>query len=304
MKIDRLLGILTILLQREKVTAPELAERFEVSRRTIQRDINDICMAGIPLITWQGGGGGISIAEGFKLDKSVLTVDELSNIIAGLGSISSVTDSAKVERLIAKLSPKKEGIVSIRDSILIDLSSHYKTSLSGKINRIKSAINENKLVSFQYYSPKGLETRQVEPYFITFKWSSWYLFGYCLKKSDYRLFKLNRLWELTVWDQTFEPREIPAEELNIGDFFSDTHKVTLLFDKSVEYLLVDEYGPESYTETDNGKLQMTVGYTNRDFMIKWILGFGEKAKVIEPDELAAEVGEIVKKMVIQYGRDI
>src|SRR5690349_2339808 len=109
MKIDRLLGIITILLQHNKVTAPELAKRFEVSRRTIHRDIDDICKAGIPIITYQGGDGGISIADGYKLDKSVLSVDELQSIIAGLKSLDSVSDNSRIERLISKLSPKNEG---------------------------------------------------------------------------------------------------------------------------------------------------------------------------------------------------
>ncbi len=169
MKIDRLLGIITILLQHDKVTAPELAKRFEVSRRTIHRDIDDICKAGIPIITYQGGAGGISIAEGYKLDKSVLSVDELQNIITGLKSLGSVSDTLRIEKLISKLTPKSEAVVAIKDSILIDLSSHYKSSLSEKISLIKSAINQNKLVSFDYYSEKGLSNRTIEPYLIVFQ---------------------------------------------------------------------------------------------------------------------------------------
>jgi len=106
MKIDRLLGIVTILLQRDKVTAPEFVNMFEVSRRTIHRDIDDICKAGIPIITYQGGDGGISIADGYKLDKSVLSVEELQSIITGLKSLGSVSDTARIKKLISKLSPK------------------------------------------------------------------------------------------------------------------------------------------------------------------------------------------------------
>lgn len=304
MKIDRLLGIITTLLQHNKVTAPELARKFEVSRRTIMRDIDDICKAGIPVVTLQGGDGGISIAEGYKLDKSVLTVEELDSIVAGLGSIGSVTDTPKVERLIAKLSPKREGIVSMRDSILIDLSSHYKNSLSQKIGLLKKAILESRVVTFDYYSPKGTEKRLVEPCFITFKWTSWYLFGYCLEKNAYRLFKLNRLWKLEALEQFFPPRSMPADEMDMDDPFSDTNKVTVLIDKSAEFLLVDAYGPESYTQTPEGKLLFTVGYTNRDYFISWILGFGDRARVLEPPELAAEIEGIAGNILKNYGHDI
>jgi len=114
MKLDRLLGILTILLKNDRVTAPQLAEKFEVTRRTIGRDIDAICQAGIPIVTHQGGGGGISIADGYKLDKSILTADELSSMIAALKGIGSVSEKSQVERTLDKLSANKDTVVDIR----------------------------------------------------------------------------------------------------------------------------------------------------------------------------------------------
>ncbi|NYB75586.1 YafY family transcriptional regulator [Sedimentibacter hydroxybenzoicus DSM 7310] len=304
MKIDRLLGIITILLQCNKVTAPELAERFEVSRRTIYRDIDDICKAGIPIISVQGGDGGISISDGYKLDKSVLTVDELQNIITGLKSLGSVSDTTRIERLINKLSPKREVVVSIADSIIIDLSSHYKSSLSEKITMLKTAISENKLVSFDYYSEKGQANRTIEPYFLTFKWAAWYVFGYCRDKNDYRLFKLNRLWSHRIIDDTFIPREIPVKELDFDDYFSDDNKITIIFDKSLEYRLIEEYGPECYEVMGDGNLKFSVGYTNKEYILSWILGFGDKARVVEPTDMAEEIKEKAKNIIINYEHDI
>ena len=91
MKIDRLIGILSILLQEDKTTAPELAERFEVSRRTINRDIEDLCKAGIPVRTVQGTGGGISIMDGYRMDRTILTSRDMQMILAGLRSLDSVS---------------------------------------------------------------------------------------------------------------------------------------------------------------------------------------------------------------------
>lgn len=304
MKIDRLLGIITILLQCNKTTAPELAERFEVSRRTIHRDIDAICMAGIPIVTYQGGDGGISIAEGYKLDKSVLSVDELQSIITGLKSLESVSDPARLETLISKLAPRNEAVVSIRDSILIDLTSHYKTSLSEKIGLFKAAISETRLVSFDYYSEKGISKRNIEPYFITFRWTSWYVFGYCREKEDFRLFKLNRLWRYDLLEEKFVPRDIPAEEYQFDDYFTDEKRVKVLFDSSMEYRLIEEYGPDCYTAAGEGKLSFSVGYTNREHMISWILGFGDKAKVMEPEDIAAEIKERAKRIINNYEHDI
>jgi predicted DNA-binding transcriptional regulator YafY len=304
MKIDRLLGIITMLLQHDKVTAPQLAKKFEVSRRTIHRDIDDICKAGIPVITYQGGDGGISIADGYKIDKSVLTVEELQNIVAGLKSLGSVSDSARIERLITKLSPKTEAVVSVKDSILIDLSSHYKSSLSEKISMIKSAISGNKLVRFDYYSEKGLSNRTIEPYFITFKWTSWYVFGYCMDKNGFRLFKLNRLWKHRMLEEIFAPREIPAEEFDLDDYFTDENRITILFDKLLEYRLVEEYGPDCYVATEDGNLKFSVGYTNRDYMVSWVLGFGDKARVVDPIDLANEIKDKAKNIILKYEHDI
>ncbi len=304
MKIDRLLGIITILLQCNKITAPELAEKFEVSRRTIHRDIDDICKAGIPIITYQGGDGGISIADGYKLDKSVLSVEELQSIITGLKSLGSVSDTARIEMLISKLAPKNQAFVSMRDNLLIDLSSHYKPSLSEKISLLKRAISDNKLVSFDYYSEKGLSKRTIEPYFITFRWTSWYVFGYCRDSSDFRLFKLNRLWGHRVLEDKFIPREIPAEELQFDDYFTDEKKITVLFDKSLEYRLVEEYGPGCYIALEDGSLRFSVGFTNRDYMIAWILGFGDRARVIEPVDIADEIKKKAKNIISNYEHDI
>lgn len=303
MKIDRLLGIVTILLQKGKATAPELAKRYEVSTRTIFRDVEDICMAGIPLVTVQGGGGGISIAEGYRLNHSALTVEEMESILAGLKGVSSVSDSPRIERLVEKLAPGREAVVSMRDSIVIDLASHHKASLSQKIAVIRSAIAACLLVGFEYYSEKGRAERSIEPYYIAFKWSAWYVFGYCMDKGDFRLFKLNRLWNARILEESFTPREIPMDGQDLDGYFDGGSSATLLFDRSVEYLLVEEYGPDSYTFDEHGRIRMTVQYTNERYIKRWILGFGDDAVVLNPPELADEIRETVKNMAHLYRLD-
>jgi predicted DNA-binding transcriptional regulator YafY len=193
MKLDRLLGILTILLQKDRVTAPYLAERFEVNRRTIGRDVDTLCQAGIPIVTYQGAGGGISIAEGFKLDKSVLTTDELSGIIAALKGIGSVAEQSYIERTLTKLGANSDAVISMNEPIVIDLASYYKSDLTTKIEAIKRAILGRRLIEFDYYYEKGESHRRIEPYIVIFQWTSWYVFGFCLDQQDWRLFKLLRL---------------------------------------------------------------------------------------------------------------
>jgi predicted DNA-binding transcriptional regulator YafY len=300
MKLDRLLGILTTLLQNERVTAPYLAEKFEVTRRTISRDIDALCQAGIPVITHQGSGGGISIADGFKLDKSVLTADELSGIIAALKGIGSVMDKSHIENTLDKLSANKEMVLSLREPVVIDLASHYKGSLTEKIKQLKTAIQETRLVEFDYYYEKGMTRRRMEPYFIIFQWTSWYLFGYCQDREDWRLFKLMRLWDLHLCTETFIPREIPPEKRNFNDNLPDDKKLVALFDPTVRYQLIENYGPKCYTETNDGLLRLEIGYTNREYTISWILSFGDKVKVVEPSDMAAQIRHIAENLLKHY----
>lgn len=298
MKIDRLIGIITILLQKDKVTAPELAKRFEVSRRTINRDIEDISKAGIPIVTIQGSGGGISILDSYKMDKTLLNNDELQAIFSGLKGIDSISKTSYLTKMIEKLSGKSNHI-QIDDSIIIDLSSHYQKPLAQKIDVIKNAIHTRQCVSFKYYYEKGKTVRCIEPYRLIFKWSSWYVFGYCLDRKAYRLFKLNRLWDISFTDKEFIPHEIPENELQFDDYFSsNTIHLKAIFSESEKYRLIEEYGIDCYNVTDSGKLLLERDFASYDNMRSWIFSFGDKVTILEPRQLCEDrkkqVMEILK----------
>ncbi|MBR4777345.1 MAG: YafY family transcriptional regulator, partial [Lachnospiraceae bacterium] len=214
MKIDRLIGILSILLQKEMVTAPELAEQFEVSRRTINRDIESLCKAGIPIKTSQGAGGGISIMNGYRMDRTILTSRDMQMIMAGLRSLDSVAGSSYYGQLMEKIQAGSSELVSGKESILIDLSSWYKTTLAPKISMIQDAIETRHLLEFKYFAPSGESNRTIEPYYIVFKWTSWYVYGWCLTRKDYRLFKLNRMDNVLMSDKGFECRNVPLPDMS------------------------------------------------------------------------------------------
>ena len=260
MKLDRLMGILTLLLQSEKVTAPELARRFEVSRRTIQRDVEALSMAGIPVVTAQGGNGGISIMEGYRLDnRDAFTAQEQ----------------------------------------LINLYGYHEDSLSEEIKQIKQAIARHHTIRFDYYYSKGEIAREIEPCFVEFRWSDWYVFGWCRLRQDFRRFKLNRLWNLTLTDSTFEPHPVPPEQASGGEAFPAQHNIKILLDKSVRYRLIEEYGLGCYEESDEGLL-FSLDYTNQAYAFSWILGFGDKAEVLAPEETRAEFAALARKISARY----
>ena len=264
MKTDRLIGILSILLQEEKTTAPELAEKFEVSRRTINRDIEDLCKAGIPIRTAQGTGGGISIMDGYRMDRTILTSKDMQMILAGLRSLDSVSGNRYYGQLMEKIQTGSSEFISERDSMLIDLSSWYKGSLVPKIEVIQNAIENRHTIQFKYYAPSGDSNRRIEPYYLVFRWSSWYVWGWCLEREDYRLFKLNRMDCVTESEQFFMCRNVPMPNLSNEKIFPGGIKVKVLFAPDVKWRLVEEFGPHCFTRTDDGRLLFSADYTDME----------------------------------------
>ena len=302
MKMDRLIGILSILLQREKVTAPELAERFEVSRRTIQRDIESLCRAGIPIATAQGAGGGISIMEGYRVDRTVLTAPEMQAILAGLKSLDSVSGTRRYALLMEKLSAGTGALVSGGAHMLIDLSSWYKTSLPPKIECIQSAMEQHRAIRFTYFSPKGESARAVEPCYLVFHWSTWYVWGWCRTREDFRLFKLNRMTDLTA-GEPFVPRSAPLPDLEPERVFPVKYQVTVLFDPACRWRLVEEYGADRFTVEPDGRLRFTGGFPDADSVLSWVLTFGDRAELTEPTELREALWELTETLAHRYRRD-
>ena len=302
MKMERLIGILSILLQREKVTAPELAERFEVSRRTIQRDIQSLCQAGIPLSTAQGAGGGISIMEGYRVDRTVLTAPEMQAILAGLRSLDSVSGTRRYAQLMEKLSVGASALLSGDARILIDLSSWYKTSLPPKIQLIQRAMEQRCLIRFTYFSPREESRRTVEPYHLVFHWSDWYVWGWCRAREAFRLFKLNRMTELSAGG-TFVPRSAPLPDLDPQRIFPPKCQVTVLFDPTYRWRLVEEYGVDRFAIQPDGRLRFTGGFPDGDSALSWILTFGEGAELLEPEELRDRLGILGRQLARRYGKE-
>lgn len=300
MKIDRLIGILSILLQQEKVTAPYLAEKFEVSRRTINRDIEALCQAGIPLVTTQGSGGGISIMDGYRIDRTLLTSSDMQAILAGLRSLDSVAGSSRYQQLMEKLSVGNSSVLKSNQHIVIDLSSWYKVSLAPKIELIQSAIDRKEKIRFDYYGPGGDSTREIEPYLLVFQWASWYVWGYCLDREDYRMFKLNRILELRTTGERFEGRTLPEFRIENEAVFPAQLQVKALFDPSMKWRLIEEYGIDSFQVQPDGMLLFQFGFMDQESVFGWLLSFGDRAQLLEPAGLRRKMQEMLGRMAEKY----
>lgn len=300
MKIDRLIGILSVLLQEEKVTAPKLAEKFDVSRRTINRDIEDLCKAGIPIITTQGIGGGISIMEGYRMDKTILTSKDMQVILAGLRSLDSVSGSHYYGQLMEKIKAGSSEFVSKSESILIDLSSWYKDSLPLKIELIQEAIETGRVIRFSYYAPDGDSTREIEPYYLIFKWSSWYVWGWCRLRKDFRMFKLNRMDAIAQTGEAVNKRDVLLPDLSTEAIFPGSVRVKAVFDPSMKWHLIEEFGVHSFRVQQDGTLFFEHEYTDRDNLIKWMLTCKDKVTVLEPEDIRNELFHIANNIRKKY----
>ena len=303
MKTDRLIGILSILLQKESVTAPELAQQFEVSRRTISRDIDALCMAGIPIATSQGYKGGIRIMDGYRMDRTILTSKDMQMILAGLRSLDSVSGSAYYGQLMEKLQAGSSQYIDGKQSILIDLSSWNRGMLAEKIGIVLDAIENRHLLSFDYYSPKGISQRLIEPYYLLFHWSSWYVWGWCLEKNDLRLFKLGRTDRLKDTGTSFICREVGLPDLSEEKVFGKGIHTKIFFDEDVRWRLVEEFGPGSFKEIEEGKLLFENDDMDEENLFSWLLTFADKAEVLEPESLRQKMKQHAQEMLKKYAKE-
>lgn len=299
MKIDRMIGILSILLQQEKVTAPYLAEKFEVSRRTINRDIEALCMAGIPLVTEPGQNGGVSIMEGYKIDRALFTTQDMQALLAGLRSLDSVSGTNQYVQLMEKLSAGASNLLAGDTHILIDLSSWYKSALSPKIELLHNAILSANKVSFTYHSPKEDSIRTVEPYDLIFQWAGWYLWGWCERREAFRLFKLMRMTELSL-GESFEKRAVSLPDLSAKEIFPPQFQITAKIAPAFKWRLVEEFGPESFRTLPDGMLLFSSEFVDKQSVVGWIASFGGGAELLEPMELRREVLRFAEGIAQKY----
>lgn len=303
MKTDRLIGILMILLQKETVTAPKLAEKFEVSRRTISRDLETLCKAGIPIVTKQGVHGGISIMENCKVDRTLLSDAELQDVLAGLRSLDSIHKTNHYRQLMEKLSAGSSDFVAGSQTVLIDLSMWDKSAVSDKIALLRAAIEESRKVIFDYHSPKADGQRVAEPCCLLFRWSSWYLWGFCEKRQDFRLFKLNRMTNLRLSDENFQKRAVPLPDLSPERIFPNNIRVKVLFDASCKWRLIEEFGEDSFEQQQDGTLLFQTDHMDRENLLPWLMTFGDKAKLQQPKELRSEIRDMLHRMQEIYEGD-
>ncbi len=300
MKLNRLIGIISILLQKDKTTISELAEKFEVSYRTVIRDIEAINMAGIPIASERGKGGGVYIMSSYKIDRTVLSSEEMQFILTGLQSLDSVSGTNRYKQLMDKLSADSVSIIKSDDTVIIDLAGWDKTGLSKKIEMIKAAMENNETISFRYCAPNGSTEREIEPYHLIFQWSGWYVWGYCLLREDYRMFRLSRLNDLKNTNRKREKRQVPEYVSDKLYHSPDEIKATVKFHNSVKWRLADDYENIDMNINEHGDITLNLTWSDTESFYRYIASFEDKAEIIAPEEYRKEFKSIIKKMYDKY----
>lgn len=314
MKLERLLSIIILLLNRRMVQAKELAERFEVSIRTIYRDIDAINAAGIPIVTYQGTNGGIGLSEGYRLDRNMLTNDELAAIVTALRSVSTSYGKEQHQRLVEKINsvvlPAHEKEFQHKTNrVLIDYAPWDGIEhLRPKLQLLDEAIDSCALVNFTYSNAEGVVSQRiVEPYMLILKGRQWYLQAYCLEKEAFRLFKLKRMKELAIdRERTFIRRDPAAQEHNEDKSkFKPSHipEVVFRFQAEARHLAEEWFGIEELLPVEDGSWLVKKAYPENEWLYSFILGLGHHAEVLEPQHLRKIIASRANKIAQIYKND-
>ena len=302
MRDSRLFRILYYVLEKGKVTANELSEKFEVSVRTIYRDIDVISSAGIPIYATQGKGGGIEIADDFVLKKSLLSEKEQEQILVALKGLEGINKQYENE-LLTKLS----AFFKIKNTnwIEVDFTNWQRGNEYDELfNDIKSAIINKNIISFTYFSSNKKETsREVKPIRLLFKGWDWYVCAFCLLRNEFRYFKLSRIRDLKILDENFEDSYEDVVLIKEMEY-KETVGVKLKFDRKVAFRVYDEMG--DIKEDEEGNLYAEIELPNDYNLYNYIFSFGESVEVLEPIEIRNNIRDMINKMSRIYNmtRDV
>lgn len=305
MKLARIVSIIMLLLQRTKVTAVELSEMFEVTTRTIFRDVDTINEAGIPIVTYTGVNGGISIMDGYKIEKGLFSTADIVSLLIGLSNMPISDDDvinamAKIKGLVS--TDQLQAIEEKAQKITIDYTTwRGNNTFTPYFSDIKKAVDSNNLMSFGYYDENGKEVeRTAEPHRMFFKDSIWYLQAYCIEQQDFRTFRLSRMSYLKVSTHTFAPRE--PKPLGKDTANLDWINVKLLVDMSIKPWMMDFCGAENIEPYDDSKVVVNMPFMASEYGFSVLLRFGDKCEVLEPEVIRQEVIERANRLLNIYQR--
>ncbi|MGY3778517.1 helix-turn-helix transcriptional regulator [Isobaculum melis] len=302
MRLERLMQIVFILLNRRKVTATELAQHFQVSARTIYRDIDALSLAGFPVFAIQGTNGGYQLIDNYGMDLNFFKPDDFQVMMQMSASMATLYQDQEAQEMMDKMAvvnPQKTE--QIADFSYLDARNKEKRFL------LQQSILQHQVVCFSYAKKECAEERIVKPLQLFFHHLYWYVYGFCTEKNDYRVFKLARIFNLEITDEVFTDdftqtagnKQFNQWLINMGDNRT-YHELRLLFPKEKFQEVYDHFPDTAISRTTDGKILVEMNYPDEAWVHKMILGFEDQVEVLAPLSLKKTLANKVKKMYLHY----
>ncbi|MEK5028292.1 helix-turn-helix transcriptional regulator [Paenibacillus sp. FSL M7-1046] len=300
-KIERLISIVMILLQKNVVSATGFAQLFNVSKRTILRDMETLSLSNIPIYSINGVKGGYGIMDEYKLDKRLLSSKDLENILTALGGLGQILFSDEVELTLKKIE-SMIGSATWKGSIQL---SFYDWDGRSEILQIlktcQEAIVQGRLLSFDYIDGSGGKTnRMIEPYQLHFSEMSWYLKGFCLNRMEYRTFKLSRTDNLNIDIKTFVPRDFLTEQKTEQHYQPELITIKVLISHSIKHHFIERYGQKRIEAYNSEFLKATIDVPQNHIGFRFLASFGSELEIIEPQTYVEDFREFLSAMIKKY----
>lgn len=308
MRVDRLVSILLILLEKERIGARELAALFEVSPRTIYRDIDAIGAAGVPVRSAPGVGGGFEILRQYKVDRKAFSADDLTAILTGLSGLSGMMRGNELVNALAKIrslipADRAKDVERKANQLHIDVTPWIsERNVQPYLETIRTALRESRLLSFGYADRYGIRTaRTAEPYQLVLKDSHWYCLGYCLFRNDFRLFKLSRISNLQLRAETFTPRDYPKPQLDFSGMAAAMQtQIKLRIHRSVMDRVLDTCADDRFTPDGGEHYLVDFPFIENEYHYDILLSFGDKCECLAPPHIRAEMKRRIRELAALY----
>ncbi|WMJ21938.1 YafY family protein [Paludicola sp. MB14-C6] len=296
MQVNRLFQIVYLLLHKKKVTAKELSNEFEVSVRTIYRDVETLSSAGIPIFMSQGKGGGIELLEDFVLDKTVLSESEQTEILSALKGLS-VVQEPDADQLLSKMSH----LFHKPQTNWIEIDFSDWSGNDEKYQLIKTAILEKHTIAFSYFNSYGQKSSRIAaPLQLWFKGKTWYIKAFCFQKSEPRVFKISRMKEVTLSDLPYPTDIVFSQNEPIIVESREVVSLTLYIQANLAYRVYDDFEENQITILPNGDFEIHVSYPHGEWVLGYLLSFGSGLKVLEPLWMQDLIKQTMQNALTQY----
>ncbi len=303
-------GILMTLINSERpITRKALADKFELSERTVSRYVDAMSAnCGIPIITTFGAGGGYSVADNYRLHSTYFTTDEYDRLLTALSAVQTELDDDVTAALRDKLSnlraeSENDKYLVKNDRLVIDSTSWLNADVyRGTMSAINRAIDESKVLRMSYVDKLGSKTkRDFDPYTLALKEGVWYVYGFCHSRNDFRLFKLSRIKELSILNEIFTVKTGGDVYDKLREEFIDREKVniTLAFDAEALPSIEEWLGIDCIEQTENGYTAAAYVYSE-DLLLKKLLALGSHVKVLSPAFVAEELRVELQRTLLRY----